>query len=189
MPWESSVALAPSRRYSCGVNIRATPLEFDPADFGGTVLRDSSLPASWRGRPRSFVALMSLYESNFWRLELLAGPLRDLAGLRISHREDDCDLRLRVAERTPYTSLLELTYLFTEAGQESSVTAPDMLVRVYHDARLVEAHSWAAQHRHPLLRDWRQASQDLDQRWSRNIMLNKWLDYCVERGHSLRTET
>ena len=25
--------------------------------------------------------------------------------------------------------------------------------------------------------------RELDQRWARNTMLNKWLEYCVERGH------
>ena len=144
------------------------------------------MPASWRGQPRSFVALMSLYESNYWRLEALCGRLRDLVGERVSLQSEDCDLRLRVTENTPYTSLLELTYLFVEPDQVGRVTAPDMQIRVYHDARLVEANAWAPQHRHPLLRDWRQAAQDLDQRWARNIMLNKWLDYCCERGHSLR---
>ena len=31
---------------------------------------------SWRARPRSFVALMALYESNYMRLGWLAGELR-----------------------------------------------------------------------------------------------------------------
>jgi uncharacterized protein YqiB (DUF1249 family) len=25
--------------------------------------------------------------------------------------------------------------------------------------------------------------RELDQRWTRNMMLNKWLEYCAERGH------
>ena len=28
-----------------------------------------------------------------------------------------------------------------------------------------------------------QLARDLGDRWLRNVMLNKWLDYCVERGH------
>ena len=101
--------------------------------------------------------------------------------------ESDCDLRLRVGEVSPYTTLLELTYLFGSEGDETASTAPDMQLRIYHDACLVEAHSWAVTHHHPLLRDWRQlAGQDLDQRWARNVMLNKWLEYCLDRGHCLR---
>lgn len=69
---------------------------------------------------------MSLYESNYLRLAELAGPLRQLRGECISAIESDCDLRLRVGEVSPYTTLLELTYLFGAEGEEGSSTAPDM---------------------------------------------------------------
>lgn len=143
------------------------------------------LPSSWRSRPRSFVALMGLYESNHRRLEALAGELRNLDGLHRSSIQGDVELGLRVTERSPYTTMLELTYLFDD--EPDGLTAPDMQIRVYHDARLAEAFAWANRHEHPLLRDWRQgAALDLDQRWARNVMLNKWLEYCLERGHGFR---
>ena len=145
---------------------------------------DGRLPASWRGRPGSFTALMTLYDSNHVRLSRLAGELRALEGARLSQVEGDCDLSLRVIERSPYTTWLELTYLFGEGGPVPS--APDMQLCVYHDARLVEARGWAPRHAHPVLRDWRaSAGAALDQRWARNVMLNKWLEYCLERGHRL----
>jgi hypothetical protein len=37
------------------------------------MLNDAQTAVSWRATPRSFVALMSLYESNFIRLGWLAG--------------------------------------------------------------------------------------------------------------------
>ena len=88
-----------------------------------------------------------------------------------------------------FTTDFELTYAFDaiEDRVESRSTAPDMQVRVYHDARVAEALAWAPQHGHALLRGWRQYVQrGLDQRWARNVMLNKWLEYCKDRGHSLR---
>ena len=30
------------------------------------------------------------------------------------------------------------------------------------------------------------AERELDQRWARNTMLNKWLEYCTDRGHGFR---
>ena len=42
------------------------------------MLIDALSIVSWRSRPRSFVALMSLYESNYLRLAELAGNLREL---------------------------------------------------------------------------------------------------------------
>jgi uncharacterized protein YqiB (DUF1249 family) len=144
---------------------------------------DALTIVSWRARPRSFVALMSLYESNYLRLATLAGDLRRLPDARISRVADDCDLRLSVTERSPYTTSLDLTYLFDE-GQ---ATYPDMRVRIYHDARLAEAQEWASQHDHQALRAMRGvAERELDQRWARNTMLNKWLEYCLDRGHGFR---
>jgi uncharacterized protein YqiB (DUF1249 family) len=49
---------------------------------------------------------------------------------------------------------------------------PDLLLRAYHDARLVEALPGTGGRERELL-----------QCWSRNMMLNKWLEYCAERGH------
>ena len=139
---------------------------------------------SWRSRPRSFVALMSLYESNYLRLAHLAGDLKSLADIRVSRVPEDCDLRLTVTERSPYTTSFDLTYVF---DQDGLTTFPDMRVRVYHDARLVEAQEWASQHEHEALRRLRGvAERELDQRWARNTMLNKWLEYCIDRGHGFR---
>jgi uncharacterized protein YqiB (DUF1249 family) len=135
---------------------------------------------------------MSLYESNYVRLASVAGDLRALGGVRVSRVPDDCDLRLSVTECSPYTTSLDLTYLFPEADGLS--TYPDMRVRVYHDARLVEAQEWAPgkpaapiSHAHEALRRLRHAAErELDQRWARNTMLNKWLEYCIDRGHGFR---
>ncbi len=146
------------------------------------MLSDVTTIVSWRSRPRSFIALMSLYESNYLRLAQLAGNLRALADQRVSRVADDCDLRLSVTERSPYTTSFDLTYLF-----DGPATYPDMRVRVYHDARLVEAQEWAAQHDHAGLKRWRGlVERELDQRWARNTMLNKWLEYCIDRGHGFR---
>ena len=156
------------------------------------MLNDTLTLVSWRSRPRSFVALMSLYESNYLRLASLAGDLRQLHDVRVSRVADDCDLRLSVLERSPYTTSLDLTYLFPADVQgEGLTTYPDMRIRVYHDARLVEAQEWAdtvpSRPEHEVLRRLRGAvERELDQRWARNTMLNKWLEYCIDRGHGFR---
>src|SRR5581483_12169851 len=98
---------------------------------------------------------------------------------------------------SPYTTTLNLTYHFTDeqgdaAGLQPAQVAdyPDMSIRVYHDAHLVEAQDWAAAHPHAVLQALRQrAERELDQRWARNMMLNKWLEYCLERGHRFSPAT
>jgi uncharacterized protein len=146
------------------------------------LVADTHTIVSWRARPRTFVALMGLYESNFIRLGWLAGNLRALAGRYASQVRGDCDLVLTVTERSPYTSTLNLTYLLPEG--RSRIRSPDMRVRIYHDAHLVEAQHCGGVHtRSPPHPRRRAAERELDQRWARNMMLNKWLEYCVERGH------
>jgi uncharacterized protein YqiB (DUF1249 family) len=155
---------------------------------GSVLLTDTTTVVSWRARPRSFVALMGLYESNYIRFGWLAGKLAELAGSHRSSAPGDCDLLLTVTGRSPYTSIVNLTYRLPRgqgAGQY-----PDMTLRIYHDAHLVEAQQWAESHTQPVLRALRGcAERELDQRWARNVMLNKWLEYCVERGHRFSSRT
>ena len=143
---------------------------------------DSLCVTSWRARPVSFVSLMTLYESNYIRLRSLVGDVRALAGRSVSSVSGDLDLHVETLEHSPYTTILRLTYLFDEAG--ATVADPDLEVRVYHDARLAEASRCARWVRHPGLAQLRTGlSAALGERWLRNMLLNKWLDYCAERGH------
>jgi uncharacterized protein len=149
---------------------------------------DVLIPVSWRARPRSFVALMSLYESNFVRLRELCGDPARLRGEFVSRVEGDCDLVLAVTEQTPYTTALTLTYLLPAGGIAAPDLPlerfPDVSLRVYADARLAEARQWAQVALHPTLKALRRGAEcELDQRWAMNMMLNKWLEYCLERGH------
>jgi uncharacterized protein YqiB (DUF1249 family) len=134
------------------------------------MIADQWCKTSWRARPGSFVSLMTLYESNFVRLGWLASDLRRVTDGAVSRAASDCDLHLIPLEISRYTSLFRLTYEFE--------------VCVYHDARLAEARSFRGFQRHPhLARLESGLKRELDQRWTRNMMLNKWLEYCAERGH------
>jgi uncharacterized protein YqiB (DUF1249 family) len=139
------------------------------------MLGDDLCAVSWRARPGSFVGLMTLYESNYIRLGWLAGNLRGLAGEHRSRVARDVELKLTVLERGPYTTMLRLTYAF--GGGPDWPDSPDLGVRVYHDARVAEAHAFGATPRPA------PDAADLSSRWARNVMLNKWLEYCVDRGH------
>jgi len=146
------------------------------------MIADSLCITSWRARPVSFVSLMTLYESNYIRLHALIGDPRRLTGRSVSSTPGDLDLHVEALEHSPYTTILRLTYLFDEAG--ATVADPDLEVRVYHDARLAEASRCARWVRHPGLAQLRTGlSSALGERWLRNMLLNKWLDYCTERGH------
>ena len=146
------------------------------------MIADQWCKTSWRARPGSFVSLMTLYESNFVRLGWLVDDLRALTECRVSKTASDCDLHLTPMELSRYTSVFRLTYVFDGSAEE--VRDPDLEVCVYHDARLAEVRSFGGFRRHPQLAQLQsELKRELDQRWTRNMMLNKWLEYCAERGH------
>ena len=146
------------------------------------MLADQWCKTSWRAPAGSFVSLMTLYESNFLRLGWLVGDLRALAPEAVSRVPADCDLHLKPLEISRYTSVLRLTYEFEVDG--APLRDPDLEVCVYHDARLAEVRSFRGYQRHPQLAKLQsELKRELDQRWARNMMLNKWLEYCAERGH------
>ncbi len=151
------------------------------------------IPVSWRARPRSFVALMSVYESNYIRLLELAGDVATGPLERRSRIDGDCELLLNVLERSRYTTELQLTYLMPLSGHEGSSPDdqaarlerfPDLRLRAYSDARLAEALQVRGGAAHPALRALHgRPERELHQCWTLNMMLNKWLEYCMERGH------
>jgi uncharacterized protein YqiB (DUF1249 family) len=146
------------------------------------MLCEADLRVSWRTRPRGFIALMSLYESNYLRFVQLVGEPAGLAGTLISRPARDCELQLAVLEHMRYTSSLSLSYLLPAQPGALPERLPDLRLRVYHDARLLEAEALAASdtvHRSGA----RPGERELHQRWTRNMMLNKWLEYCSDRGH------
>jgi uncharacterized protein YqiB (DUF1249 family) len=146
------------------------------------MIADQWCQTSWRAQPGSFVGLMTLYESNFVRLRWLVRDLRAITSSAVSKADTDCDLYLTPLELSRYTSVFRLTYEFGSEG--ACVRDPDLEVCVYHDARLAEVRSFRGFQRHPQLSKLQSGlKRELDQRWTRNMMLNKWLEYCAEQGH------
>lgn len=134
--------------------------------------------------PNSFVGLMAVYESNYVKLLRLIPELTRLDGHYQSHVAGDCSLHLEIQERARYTVTLSLTYFFFEDGLR--IADPDMKIRVYLDGNLAEAMTLSGEHRHAELRRlWCHHRRELNARWRRNIILNKWLDYLSDQGHLL----
>ncbi len=120
------------------------------------------------GRPRSFAGLMNLWESNFQRMQRLLPELNLNVDSARSLSQSDSPLYLHILERNPYTLTLMLTYRLADHTE-----TPQLRVRVYRDAGVAQA------------MDAEPASfgENLDRQWERNLLLNKWLDYCLEHGH------
>jgi uncharacterized protein YqiB (DUF1249 family) len=146
------------------------------------MLLDSHLVPQTIVKPRSFVGLMALYESNYLRLLRLIPEIDRLDGSFRSRVAGDCDLHIDVLERCRYTVTLSLTYhLETDDGL---LIDPDITIRAYLDGQLAEAMIVGRQQRHVALRRFvHEHRRELDQRWQRNIVLNKWLEYLSDQGH------
>ncbi len=158
------------------------------------MVSDHLCAVSWRARPGSFVGLMTLYESNYVRLGWILPELEAIDGDHVSRVPGDVCLHLRVAERTRFTTTLDLSYVLEDVA--GPLVTPDMQVRIYRDARLAEACSCSGWRRHTLPRHLKEharvlhnSRRILGRRWARNVLLNKWLEYCAERGHRFDATT
>ncbi len=122
--------------------------------------------------------LLALCEENYGHLHSLAPQLRRLRGEYCSSRPDHQDLHLTILEQTPYTTLLRLTYQF--ANSAGGVADPNALLRVYHDARQVEAEDL---HQQSLPTRRLYQAPGLVNKWRLNLFVAKWLTFCIRQGH------
>jgi uncharacterized protein YqiB (DUF1249 family) len=125
--------------------------------------------------PRSFSGLMDLYEQNYMRLRKIAPDL-EIADHMISSIPGHTDLYLSIQERCKYTTMLSLTYRFGETGNH--VFEPNLKLKVYHDARVVEVQQFHSRNRGSV-----NMSNLLYEKWTMNRFLYKWLGYCLYQGH------
>lgn len=133
--------------------------------------------------PRSFAALMEMYEANYIRLRRLCPGLSSLGGQVVSRVHGALDLHLIVLERSRYTTTLALTYeLMGECGE---LTAdPNLVVRMYHDARQAEVLSRSSRREGGEISiEALRGHSALSAKWRLNRFLFKWLGYCLHQGH------
>jgi uncharacterized protein len=146
------------------------------------MISDQLCAVSWRARPRSFVSLMTLYESNFIRFGWLVPDVRCITGSLRSVVAGEPPLEMSVVEKCRYTTTLGMSYLFED--DTGSVRDPGLEIRIYHDARLAEARAMCGEPADPRLRRLSAGiPRGSDRRWSCNMLLNKWLEYCAGTGH------
>ncbi len=133
-------------------------------------------------RARDLPALMELYELNYILLRRMIPEPGLLDTASVSSPEGGPALHVQIVDRAPYTTTLRLTYLFSDA--RGVFPAPDVLVRMYHDAQVAEVLSRGRR------RGLRGAEYDrsrerytLATQWGVNRFLHKWLGYCLRQGH------
>lgn len=126
--------------------------------------------------------LQRLHEVNYHLLMRLVPCLHGITDVAVSMAHLTANLYLHIHERTPYTTVLSLTHQI-EIG-DSSVPAPDLWLRVYHDACVAEAIAQQDGAGPAHSRDYSlQLGLDSDIKWKLNQFMEKWLKNCIELGH------
>ncbi|MDH3342951.1 MAG: DUF1249 domain-containing protein [Gammaproteobacteria bacterium] len=129
--------------------------------------------------PRGYVSLMDLYENNYLRFKRLVADLDRIVDRAVSVVPGCMDLHLQIIERSRYTTTVRMTYHFLENRQ--LIAEPDLKLRIYHDACLVEVLAGHLKHGRQRL-DHLPATA-LKHKWRLNRLLYKWLGYCLHLGH------
>jgi len=130
--------------------------------------------------------LMGLYAENHDLLVRLFEPADLGEGAWESSIGDGLDLRLDVVAQHAYTTELRLTYALRDplTGEPD----PSAWLRLYHDARQVEAtHCYVGRRWQDVLGMFPPPAQLVDHRLRMNTFLGKWLHYLAERGHGVAT--
>ena len=133
-------------------------------------------------RERNLASLISLYESNYFRLMRLAPDLNGFEGTVVSRVAGTLDLYLVVLEHQKYTTIVTLTYQFLEEDQ--IVLEPNARISICHDVRTAEVLSHCRRKRSRIISHSRyQRMPDLHRKWELNRFLQKWLGFCHMQGH------
>ena len=134
--------------------------------------------------PNSFVGLMTLYESNYVKLNHLFPNIKQYDDDRSIKSPFGNDIQLGVNKKTKYTMIISMTYSFEES--EIIEYEPNLTIKIYFDSRSAEVIGVGKLSKKNKLRDITYQNKDIiNQLWRRNIILNKWLDYIIDCDYSV----
>ncbi len=112
---------------------------------------------------------------------VLIPGLRELEGGVFRSRVPGCmTLELSDVVHSKYTSTFNLTYRFS--SELRYAREPDLMLRLYHDARTCEVMSGLLSSR---IQEDRRV-RDLGDGYRLNRFVGKWLSYCGRQGHSFK---
>ena len=134
--------------------------------------------------PNSFVGLMTLYESNYIKLNHLFPRIRQYDTERSIKSFSGNDIHLRINKKTKYTMIISMTYTFEES--DIIEYEPNLTIKIYFDSRPAEVINIGKLNKKSKLRDITYQNKNIiSQLWRRNIVLNKWLDYIIDCDYSV----
>ncbi len=134
--------------------------------------------------PGSFVGLMTLYESNYIKLNYLFPKIRQYNTDKSIKSLFGNDIHLGINKKTKYTMIISMTYSFEEI--DIIEYEPNLTIKIYFDSRSAEVIGVGKLNKKSRLRDITYQNKNIiNQLWRRNIILNKWLDYIIDCDYSI----
>ena len=134
--------------------------------------------------PGSFVGLMTLYESNYIKLNYLFPKIRQYNTDKSIKSVFGNDIHLGINKKTKYTMIISMTYSFEEI--DIIEYEPNLTIKIYFDSRSAEVIGVGKLNKKSRLRDITYQNKNIiNQLWRRNIILNKWLDYIIDCDYSI----
>lgn len=127
---------------------------------------------------------MAVCEANYARLLKLLPDLdaQDMREYQISWRGHQAIVRLQVEERFRYTTTVLVTHQLD--GASAWLDAPQLLVRLYHDALAAEV--ICIKQRRQLAGRYPYPNREMhqpDEKVQLNEFLGEWLSQCLNHGH------
>lgn len=128
---------------------------------------------------------MAECDANYLRLAKLIPELaeRDERRLTVRMGDHDVNVAIRVLERSPYTTHIELSQLAVPDGLAFELPAPRMVVRLYHDAKSAEVVEYQNErHFKPRYSYPNGEMRQRDEKAQVNRFLSEFLAACLEHG-------
>ena len=132
------------------------------------------------------ICLEQVCSSNYDKLLRLVPDLSVLEDDSIGYSGCKPALHLEILDKGPYTITLKLSHCF--ANKANGLFEPDVKIRVYLDAQLVEVlRDHARSNVSSVIKDPGQSKDILNYKWSLNYFLSKWLDHCIQTEYYFET--
>ena len=148
------------------------------------MILDHEIVPQSSAEPGSFVGLMTLYESNYIKLNYLFPKIRQYNTDKSIKSLFGNDIHLGINKKTKYTMIISMTYSFEEI--DIIEYEPNLTIKIYFDSRSAEVISIGKLNKKSRLRDITYQNKNIiNQLWRRNIILNKWLDYIIDCDYSI----
>lgn len=127
-------------------------------------------------------------EANYLRLRKLMPAMGDSDQWQfaVSGGQRHWHTRIRVLERSRFTTTVQIKQASDPDRPAGWLRAPQLTVRLYHDARMAEVLAWEQHRRLQPRYDYpNRAMYQQDEKAQLNRFLGEWLGLCLEQGRSL----